>query len=133
MAKYNKTDRTTRGQDLYQEAVEKWLLDRLNKPKPQVAVVPPTETVEALFAMMKITQITPAYSFQGHADLLIEGTENGVDRSWYYDSLDGTFEGDDDVVVEDISLLTIFGEALQKYAAQSFTQVALFPISRNAT
>src|SRR5258708_32736900 len=46
MAKYNKTDRTTRGQDLYQEAVEKWLLDRLNKPKPQVAFVPPTDTTE---------------------------------------------------------------------------------------
>jgi hypothetical protein len=38
--------------------------------------------------MLQIKQVSPAYSFQGHADLLIETNEG----CWYFDSIDGTFE-----------------------------------------
>jgi hypothetical protein len=52
----------------------------------------------ALITDRVIKQISPAYSFQGHADLLIEGVENGVEKCWYYDSVDGTFEDESGLV-----------------------------------
>ena len=58
--------------------------------------------------MLQIKEVSPAYSFQGHADLLIEGTENGVEKSWYYDNVDGTIESETGPVNDPLLLQTLW-------------------------